>query len=162
VKIRHIYISAGHNFFGHGDHSPGAHPVLEVPEIECVAGRGLRGDRFFDFKPDYKGQITFFAAETHAALSRELGIPDQPPSVYRRNVITEGVDLNTLIGREFEVQGIRFRGTAHCSPCHWMNEVVAPGAETWLRNCGGLRAMILTDGTLRAEPPAVTIPPKAA
>jgi len=37
--------------------------MIEVPMIECAAGRGIRGDRYFDFKDDYKGQITFFSLE---------------------------------------------------------------------------------------------------
>jgi len=149
VKIRHLYISPGHNYFGHHDQPEGSHPVIEVPEIECVAGRGIRGDRFFDFKADYKGQITFFSQETFEAISRELKVK-RPPSVFRRNVIVEGADLGDLIGKEFEVQGVRFRGMAHCSPCYWMDRAFAPGAEHFLsiENRGGLRAQILTSGTL--------------
>ena len=62
MKIRHLFISPGHNYFGHHGQPAGRHPIIEVPEIECVAGRGVRGDRFFDFKEDYKGQITFLRA----------------------------------------------------------------------------------------------------
>jgi len=50
---------------------------------------------------DYKGQMTFFAAEISDALCRELARRDKAPSVFRRNVITRGVNLNALIGREF-------------------------------------------------------------
>ena len=65
IGIRHLYISPGHNFFGHYGGPPDHHPIVEVPAIECVAGRGLRGDRFIDYKENYKGQITFFAWETY-------------------------------------------------------------------------------------------------
>jgi MOSC domain-containing protein YiiM len=61
------------------------------------------------------------------------------------------VDLNYLIGVEFEVQGVRFRGTEECSPCYWMNTAIAPGAEKLLKGRGGLRAVILADGKLRAD-----------
>src|SRR5262245_26214599 len=110
-RVRHLYISTAHNFFGHHGRAAGRRPMIEVPQMECVAGRGVRGDRFFDFKESYKGQITFFAAEVYDALCAELGIDDKPASVFRRNVITEGVDLNAWIGKEFEIQGTRFRGT---------------------------------------------------
>lgn len=50
VVIRHLYISPGHNFFGHHGMEPGTSPMLEVQEVECVAGRGIRGDRFFDYR----------------------------------------------------------------------------------------------------------------
>jgi hypothetical protein len=62
------------------------------------------------------------------------------------------MDLNRLVGTEFEVQGVRFGGVAECAPCHWMDEAFAPGAETFLTGRGGLRAVILTDGVLRADP----------
>ena len=75
---------------------------------------------------------------------------DREPSVFRRNVITAGVGLPDLYGREFEVQGVRFLGTGHCAPCHWMNEAFHPGAEERLQGHGGLRAKILSDGVLRA------------
>ena len=151
IKIRHLYLSPGHNFFGRHGQPAGAHPVLEVPQVECVAGRGLRGDRFFDYKPNYKGQVTFFALEVYRALCQSLGVTQKPTAVFRRNVITENADLTTLIGQEFEVQGVRFRGIEECSPCHWMDAAFAPGTEKLMQGCGGLRAMILTDGLLRAE-----------
>src|ERR1700733_7461981 len=102
-EITHLYISPGHNFFGHQRNQPSAHPALEVPSIWCVAGKGIEGDRFFDYKDAYKGQITFFEEEAYDDLCAQLGIWDRPPSVFRRNVITRGVRLNELIGKEFGI-----------------------------------------------------------
>jgi MOSC domain-containing protein YiiM len=151
VKVCHLYISPGHNFFGHRKGQPGEHPLVACAEIRCVAGHGIAGDRFFDFKDEYKGQITFFAAEVFEELCRELDVTGKAPGVTRRNVITAGGDLNSLVGVEFEIQGVRFLGTGECSPCHWMDEAIAPGAEKWLHARGGLRAKILTDGILRVD-----------
>jgi MOSC domain-containing protein YiiM len=150
IKIERLFISPGHNFFGHHEQRAGEHPTVEVAEVRCVAGRGLSGDRFFDFKDDYPGQITFFSDEVFGEICRQLGAGDRSPGVTRRNVITRGVDLNSLVGVEFEIQGVRFAGTAECSPCHWMDQAIAPGAEAALHGQGGLRARILTDGWLRA------------
>jgi hypothetical protein len=47
-----------------------------------------------------------------------------------------------------------FAGISEAKPCHWMDAVVAPGAEKWLRGRGGLRAKILTDGALHCGPAA--------
>jgi MOSC domain-containing protein YiiM len=149
ISIEHLYISPGHNFFGHHGRPAGEHPAIEVPEIHCLAGRGIEGDRFLDFKTDYKGQITFFSAEIYDELCARFGVGDRPPSAFRRNVITRGVDLNSLIGREFTIQGVRFYGMAECSPCAWQDGAFAPGTEAALRGRGGLRAKILTDGVLR-------------
>lgn len=109
------------------------------------------GDRFFGFKENYKGQITFFASEVFAKVCQQLGAAEKSPGVTRRNVITRGADLNSLVGRRFYLQGIEFEGVAECSPCHWMNQAIAPGAEAALHGRGGLRARILTDGVLRAD-----------
>ena len=153
IRVRHLYISPGHNYYGHHNQPAGTHPIIEVNQVECVAGRGLRGDRFFDYQENYKGQITFFTAEIIAALKRELNLADATPAATRRNVITEGADLNTLIGQEFEIQGVRFVGTEECRPCYWMNSAFrAERAENWLQGQGGLRARILTDGILRRDP----------
>ena len=151
IRIQQIFISVGHNFLGHHDAPPGEYPTVAVKQVECVAGKGIYGDRFFDFKEDYKGQITFFAQEVFDDVCHQLGVSGKSPGVTRRNVITRGVDLNSLIGNRFEVQGIVFEGVAECSPCHWMNEAIAPGAEAALHARGGLRAKILTDGKLRVD-----------
>ncbi|MGI8435795.1 MAG: MOSC domain-containing protein [Chthoniobacterales bacterium] len=151
MQIRQIFLSAGHNYVGHHGREPDDFALQEVDEIGCVAGHGLRGDRFFDFKDDYQGQVTFFSGEVFDQLSAAFPEVKKSPGVLRRNVIVTGVDLNSLIGQEFEVQGVRFRGTQHCAPCYWMERAFAPGAEAWLKNRGGLRARILTDGTLTAN-----------
>jgi len=154
IRIRHLFISPGHNYRGHHGGPSGTHPILAQDAIECVAGRGIRGDRYFDLKPDFKGQITFFAWEVLTALWETLGLPPEQrdPAAPRRNVLTVGADLNALIGVEFEIQGVRFLGTEECRPCYWMNSAFRdPRAEDWLRGRGGLRAKILTDGWLRRD-----------
>jgi len=151
MQILHIFISTEHNFFGHHGQPAGMAPVTEAPQVECVTGKGLVGDRFFGWKDDYKGQITFFEHEQYERLCEKLKVTGVPPSVFRRNIITRGVDLNTLIGAEFEVQGVRFLGMQECTPCYWMNQAFAEGAEEALKGHGGLRAKILSDGILRTS-----------
>jgi len=149
--VLHLFLSPGHNYFGHHGSPAGDHPALSVSEIECLAGRGLRGDRFLDYKPDYKGQITFFAWEDLVRMWDDLEIPEdsRDPAACRRNVITRGWDLPAEIGREFCLQGVRFLGTEECRPCYWMNSAIHSRAEAWMKGRGGLRAKILSDGTLR-------------
>lgn len=122
--------------------------MVELDRLECVEGRGLRGDRFFDFKENYKGQVTFFSREVYEDLCERLDVRDKSPAVFRRNFVVSGVDLNALIGKEFDVQGVTFTGTAECSPCHWMNTAFGEGAEEQLKGRGGLRARILSSGVL--------------
>ena len=119
MKILNLYISPDHNYYGHYGKPPGENPIIEVEKIECVAGSGIKGDRFFDYKEDYKGQITFFEIETHRDLCERFSVYDKGPETYRRNVVIEGQDLNDLIGKEFEIDGVRFLGTEEASPCFW-------------------------------------------
>ena len=148
VSIRHLYISPGHNFFGQHGVEPGTSPILELQEVECMAGRGIRGDRFFDYREDYKGQITFFAIEVFNDICHKLAVGGLSPSAVRRNAITEGVDLNQLRGARFCLQGLEFEGMCECKPCYWMDRAIAPGAESLLAGRGGLRARILKGGIL--------------
>jgi MOSC domain-containing protein YiiM len=148
MQIRQIYISSGHNYFGHHGRAPADYPLTEVPSIECVAGRGIRGDRFFDYKDNYKGQITFFSSEVFERLAAHFGLTNKSAGAVRRNVIVSGIELNDLIGEQFSIQGVRLRGTAHCRPCYWLDQAVAPGTEEFLQGNGGLRAQILSDGVI--------------
>lgn len=120
--------------------------------VKCRAGWGLEGDRFYGYRPDYNGQVTFFAWEVYEAAKREFALPALRPDAFRRNVLVEGLHLNELAGARFTLGGIDFEGIAEAKPCYWMNSAVAPGAEQWLRGRGGLRAKILTDGVLRRGP----------
>lgn len=148
-EIRHLFVSAGHNFVGHHEKPPGNHATIDVDEIWCVAGKGIAGDRYFGHKKGYKGQITFFEEETYQDLCVQFGLWDRGPEVFRRNVITRGGRLNELIGVEFELQGVHFFGTEECRPCYWMNRVFAAETEQAMKGRGGLRAEIRSDGLLR-------------
>ena len=148
MQIRQIFISEGHNYFGHHGRAPDDHPLVEVRRIECVAGHGIRGDRFYDYRDNYKGQITFFSLEVFEKLAQHFGVTNKSPGAARRNVVVSGVELNDLIGEEFSIQGVRLRGTAHCAPCYWLDQAIAPGAENFLKGNGGLRAQILSDGVI--------------
>jgi len=166
IEVSELFISPGHNFVGHHGQPPGDHPIVAVDRIECVTARGIRGDRFFDHQPDYKGQITFFAMEVIEALVRELDLPDARPELTRRNVFTRGADLNAMVGVEFEIQGVHLVGTEECRPCYWMDAAFDDErVEEWLEGRGGLRAKILTDGWLSrdaaSDSPAISFVGKA-
>jgi MOSC domain-containing protein YiiM len=152
IRVHHLFISPGHNFVGHHGSPPGRHPIIEADRLECVAGRGIRGDRYFDVEENHKGQITFFALEVFQAMRSELNLPEAQPAATRRNGLVSGADLNALIGAEFEIQGVRFAGVEECRPCYWMNLAFGDErTERWLKGRGGLRARVLTDGVLRRE-----------
>ncbi len=154
AELLEIWISPGNNFRGRHEHGALDHPVESVSEIECVAGQGLRGDRYFGYKKNFKGQVTFFQADTLIHLRDHFALPELSAGVLRRNLVVKGIDLREWVGRKFTYQGITFEGAEECKPCYWMDRVIAPGAEEFLKHHfqGGLRARILTDGFLRVSP----------
>jgi MOSC domain-containing protein YiiM len=153
ITLEHIYISPGHNYFGKPKDGPGAHPTLDVAEVEVRAGRGLVGDRYYGVPAHYEAQVTFFAAEVFDALLAEFGRNDLTPILTRRNIVTRGANLNALIGQEFTLDfgnsTVNFLGTKPCSPCAWMDAMLGEGAHAFLRGRGGLRTRALTNGVLR-------------
>lgn len=124
-------------------------------EVRAVPGKGLEGDRYFTGigtfsprppKPDF--EITLIEQEQIVAFARESGLPFTAAHA-RRNLVTEGVDLNALAGREFLVGEVRLRGLRLCEPCSYLAKTTFPETLKGLVHKGGLRAQILTAGRIR-------------
>ncbi len=150
AELLEIWISEGNDFRSRHELGRLDHGIRGVSEVECVAGMGLRDDRYFGYKPDFKGQVTFFDADAVQAVRDRFSLPELSSSLFRRNLIVRGVDLAEWVGKRFRFQGIEFEASEECKPCYWMDEAVAPGAEEFLKTNfrGGLRARILSDGVL--------------
>lgn len=125
-------------------------------EVRAVAGRGLEGDRYFagsgtfsptPQRPDF--EVTLIEWEKVDAFARESGLPFTTAHA-RRNLVTEGVDLNALAGREFRIGGALIRGIRLCEPCNYLAKTSFPETLKGLVHKGGLRAQILKDGIIRA------------
>jgi MOSC domain-containing protein YiiM len=100
-------------------------------------------------KPKPGRQITLIEAEAIEALERELGMVLEPGET-RRNLITRGVALNHLVGREFSVGEVRLRGYELCEPCGTLARMTGkPQILPGLVHRGGLRAEILEGGVIR-------------
>ena len=134
------------------------HPVSRGPQVEhqsvrIVAGMGIQGDRYFGKKKSPGQNITFVEAEEIESFLSEYGRAHEL-SVTRRNVITRGVRLNELVGKEFVVGGLRFRGVEVCEPCRGLGASLASpelGSAKIVRRLvhrAGLRADALSSGEL--------------
>lgn len=150
-KIVHIFTSPGHDYWGRAGAGRLQNGIMAPDEVECVAGKGLVGDRYFGKRVNAKGQVTFFDMDVVEAVRGEFKLPKLPASIFRRNVVVRGVDLRSFLGRRFRVQGVVFEGSQECKPCHWMDRVIDAGAEGFLgqKFRGGLRARVITSGVLR-------------
>ncbi len=150
ARLVHIFTSPGHDYWGRKGEGRLQNGTREQESVECVAGKGLVGDRYFGYREDFKGQVTFFDLATVEAIRAKFNLPKLPASVFRRNLVVEGEDLWKWKGRRFRFQGIEFEGAQECKPCHWMDRVIDNGAEDFMKISfrGGLRARILTSGSL--------------
>jgi len=138
-------------------------PMEARAEVRAVPGRGLEGDRYFEGagtfspkpqKPDF--EITFIEKENVERFRAESGLPFTEFHA-RRNIVTQGVDLNSLVGREFLVGDVRIRGLRLCEPCSYLAKTSFPETLQGLVHKGGLRAQILTEGAIRRGDPIVQL-----
>jgi MOSC domain-containing protein YiiM len=137
-------------------HGPKGAAMNRVDEANARAGLGLEGDRYF--RPAGNAadrEITLIEAEAIEALNRDEMIPFEVAE-SRRNVVTRGVALNHLIGREFTVGEARLQGIRLCEPCDHLQKITRPGVMEGLLHRGGLRARIVRDGPIRVGDPVVT------
>ncbi len=131
-------------------------PMIGVDPARAVAGRGLEGDRYYEekgFYSDHPGpirEVSLIEEETIEALRRDHNLV-LAPGVTRRNILTCGVPLNHLVGREFRVGEAVLRGVELCEPCKHVVDVT--GIKSLLPTLvhrGGLHAQILSGGLIRA------------
>jgi MOSC domain-containing protein YiiM len=148
VTLHDIWISSGHDFKGRHGQGRQNNEILHIDTAECHAGKGILGDRYYNEQPGGKTQITFLSSEVVSEMCDALGLTSLDCSTLRRNVLISGVDLNSLIGRQFRIGSVLFEGVEECKPCYWMDEAVAPGANAFLVGRGGLRCRILEDGAI--------------
>lgn len=147
VHISHIYASCEHHYFTREKFDIGSAPTYELEGVDLEPNRGIKGDRFeFSQYP-----LTFICVEVMKEVCKSLELP-YDPSLFRRNIVISGINLNQLIGKEFIIGGVRFEGLDGCAPCTWMNAVMKKGAYRLMSRRGGLRAKVLKKGSLKTGP----------
>ncbi len=162
--------------------------MASLSAARALPGKGLEGDRYFKGvgtfsphppKPDF--EITLVEKEKIEAFASEASLPFTA-SHARRNLVTEGVDLNALVGKEFRVGEVRLRGMRLCEPCGYLARTTFPETVRGQRQTlarwacgylakttfpetvrglvhkGGLRAQIVTEGTIRVGDAVIVVP----
>lgn len=126
-------------------------PVQSVQQVEAVAKKGLRGDRYFGIHDsDEPTNLTLIAQEDIEAIQREYNIPLQPQQT-RRNLITQGVPLSGLVGKTFQVGEAVLYGGLLCEPCQSIAQSTGYGPRLIkaMVHRGGLRADVVKSGWIR-------------
>ena len=130
----------------------GGKPMDARDEVRAVAGVGLEGDRYatktgeFSERDGGGREVTLIAREAIAAANAsDLTIGEHET---RRNLVTEGVDLDALIGKRFTIGDVELLGVRDCPPCAYLEKMTRPGVRAALAGAGGLRADIVRDGVI--------------
>jgi steroid delta-isomerase-like uncharacterized protein len=128
-------------------------PMASVREIHAVAGKGLDADRYFarigtySDRPGPGREVTLIESEALEAMLHETGI-ELASGGARRNLVTSGVALNHLVGKDFRVGEVTLRGVRLCEPCTHLEGLTQSGVKAALLHRAGLRADILVGGTI--------------
>ena len=124
--------------------------MTSVTEVQALAGRGLVGDRHFSLGLDdaLDKNLTLIESEKIADFCRATGL-DFCAEDARRNIVTEGVELNGLVGREFQVGEVRVKAIVLCEPCSLLARRTDRAVLWGLAHKAGLRCQIMTDGVIR-------------
>jgi MOSC domain-containing protein YiiM len=127
-----------------------------VESIEAVAGEGLCGDRYgagvgaaqFQGRRKPENEVTLIAREAIEAANDEFNLTIDHLDT-RRNLLTDGVPLNDLVGKSFRVGQVLLKGLELCEPCGYLEKRTFEGIKAALKHRGGLRCCIVEGGTMR-------------
>lgn len=123
-------------------------PLQRHRQVEVVPGLGIAGDRYalgtgHWSDPRWPDQeLTMLMVEVADALALA-------PELFRRNVVTRGVDLEALVGVTFRAGEAVLHGVRRCDPCRYLEQFTRPGVAPALGDRGGLRVRIMTGGRMR-------------
>lgn len=131
-------------------------PITSLNEVSAVAGKGLEGDRYFnaDGWDEPKNEMTLVEIEAVEAANRDYDIGLTPEDT-RRQIVTRGVALNHLVGQEFSIGDVRCLGIKLNEPCNHLRKLAGKPLIKPLIHRGGLRAQILSGGTIKVGDPVI-------
>ena len=116
--------------------------LAPVSSVRAIAGKGLEGDRYFFADGAGSGEaLTLIEPE----VLEDVGLTGPQA---RRQVVVRGVQVSDLVGRRFRVGEVECLGVELCEPCRHLQSLTRPGIIKDLVHRGGLRADILSGGTI--------------
>ena len=123
--------------------------INEMSEIDVLSGKGILGDRHFHDYSDHRGQITLIEKENIDYYNNKYKTKI-PYIDFRRNIVTRGIELNSLIKKEIEIGTIKILPYELCKPCLHLEQMVGGKdiVKEFLRR-GGLRCEVLVSGKVK-------------
>ena len=130
-----------------------AEEMQEANTVEVIASKGIVNDRYFNENNDQALQITLIESE-NIDYYNQISETNIPYISFRRNIITKGIQLNDLVGKEILIGNVKIKGHRLCAPCRYLQEMLKQkNLVKKLLNRGGLRCEILTDGIISVNNP---------
>ena len=125
--------------------------MQDVNSVEVIANKGIVNDRYFNDNNDKDIQITLIESE-NIDYFNEKSKTNIPYIDFRRNIVTKGIELNKLVGKEILIGEIKIKGHRLCDPCKYLQDKLQQKNLfknlTDLYKRGGLRCEILSNGKI--------------
>ena len=123
--------------------------IKEVDSIEVLANKGVVDDRHFSDYNDPYCQLTLIESENIDFYNLKYGL-NIPYVEFRRNIVTEGIRLNELVGKKLRIGNVEVEAVDLCRPCRHLTEILCQDniLKEFLRK-GGLRCQILSSSIIK-------------
>ena len=122
--------------------------IVNVNEVEAIKGKGLVGEKHFKENNNQRCQITLIEIENINHYNKITGTQISAIN-FLRNIVTEGIRLNALVGKEFFIGKIKVRANDLCRPCKNLQESFKQkNTVKELLHTAGLRCEILSSGKI--------------
>jgi len=122
--------------------------IVNLNEVKAIKGKGLLNERHFKENNEKRCQITLIEIENINHYNKING-SSIPAINFLRNIITEGIRLNELVGKEFSIGSVKLKAHDLCRPCRYLQESLQQkNIVQELLHTAGLRCEILSSGKI--------------
>jgi len=122
--------------------------IVNVNEVEAIKGKGLVNEKHFKENNEKRCQITLIEIENINHYNKLTGATI-PAINFFRNIVTEGIGLNELVGKEFLIGSVKVKAHDLCRPCKYLQESLQQkNVVKEFLYTGGLRCEILSSGKI--------------
>ena len=122
--------------------------IVNVNDVEAIKGKGLIGEKHFKEVNKKRCQVTLIEIENINHYNKISGTTI-PAINFLRNIVTGGIQLNVLVGKEFFIGAVKVKAHDLCRPCKYLQESLQQkNTVKEMLHTGGLRCEILSNGKI--------------
>lgn len=132
----------------------GGQKMLSVEEVEAVANKGLRGDRYCNGAGNWAGsdacQVTLIDEADLEIIAKESGL-HLANGEHRRNLVIRGIHLADLLGKQLQIGETVLHCVRPRPPCRYLESLTEPGMLQSLAGRAGVCARVVKSGWIRTQ-----------